>query len=89
MPQNSRKTLNFMLYLRAQVWSGNLGKPVTKFGNEELGPAMSVAISHQRATLAVGYHSGEVRTYDVLTGKSFISLCCLIKKFLRAAPKYI
>ena len=54
-----------------QVWSGNLGKPVTKFGNEELGPAMSVAISHQRATLAVGYHSGEVRTYDILTGKCF------------------
>lgn len=53
---------------KIKVWSGNLGKPIIQFGEEELGPAMSVAISSQRTTLAVGYHSGMVKTFDILTG---------------------
>ena len=36
----------------------------------DYGPAISVAISHQRATLAVGYHSGIVQVYDILTGNA-------------------
>jgi telomerase protein component 1 len=51
------------------VWSGHLGKPIATIGKEELGPAVSIAISPQQDLVAIGYHSGFIKVHDVLSGK--------------------
>ena len=52
-----------------QVWSGHLGKPVASLGQEEDGPAMTVSIHPGGESVAVGYHSGVVRAYDIMSGE--------------------
>ena len=50
------------------MWSGELGIPLHVLGSEENGAATSVSLSQDGSTVAVGYHSGYVRVYDVGTG---------------------
>ncbi|XP_059178831.1 telomerase protein component 1-like [Physella acuta] len=51
-----------------KVWSGDLGIPIHKIHTEKHGAAVSVSISPNGLTVAVGYHQGLVRTYDINTG---------------------
>ncbi|KAK3603040.1 hypothetical protein CHS0354_037788 [Potamilus streckersoni] len=53
---------------KIKVWSGHLGKQVPCIGDESFGPAMSVAIAPDGQSIAVGYHEGDVRIFDILTG---------------------
>ena len=61
----------FNYFIVFQVWSGHLGKPIITVGKEELGPAVSIAISPQQDVVAIGYHSGVIKVHDVQTGKGF------------------
>ncbi|XP_055874450.1 telomerase protein component 1-like isoform X1 [Biomphalaria glabrata] len=51
-----------------KVWSGELGIPLHKLPTTPLGAAVSVAIAPDGHTVAVGYHLGAVRLYDLNTG---------------------
>ena len=44
-------------------------------GNEDLGPAMSVAIAPNKELVAVGYHSGMIKTFDIFSGTNLVILC--------------
>ena len=50
------------------MWSGELGIPLHVLGSEENGAATSVSLPQDGTTVAVGYHTGYVRVYDVGTG---------------------
>lgn len=52
-----------------QVWSGHLGKPLHCLGKEEDGQVKCVALSPEGETLAVGYHEGDIKFYEVQTGR--------------------
>lgn len=54
------------------MWSGNLGKPVQCIGQEDHGAAMSVVLNPNCDVVYVGYHSGNVRSFDALTGEYYI-----------------
>jgi WD40 repeat protein len=57
-----------------QVWSGHMGKPMSSIPaspeqvGDDLGAAVSVAFDPSGDTVAVGYHEGQVRVYDRLSG---------------------
>ncbi|XP_033107315.1 telomerase protein component 1-like [Anneissia japonica] len=53
---------------KIKVWSGQLGKRVTTFESEDFGPAACVSLSSYGQYAAAGYHSGEVRVFDLTTG---------------------
>ncbi|XP_071942652.1 telomerase protein component 1-like [Antedon mediterranea] len=53
---------------KIKIWSGQLGRHVTTFESEELGGATSVSFSPYGQYAAAGYHSGEVRLFDLSTG---------------------
>ncbi|XP_053406458.1 telomerase protein component 1-like [Mercenaria mercenaria] len=58
---------------KVKVWSGHLGKPIITVGTEQLGPAVSIAISPQQDLVAIGYHSGVIKVHDVLSGTELYS----------------
>lgn len=47
------------------MWSGHLGKPLSTIEEPETGAAVSVAISPDRETVAIGYHSGYISIHIV------------------------
>ncbi|KAH9524948.1 hypothetical protein Btru_028330 [Bulinus truncatus] len=51
-----------------KVWSGELGIPLHKLHTTKFGAAVSVAIAPDGRSVAVGYHLGTVRVYDLNTG---------------------
>lgn len=55
---------------KVKVWSGNLGKPVQCIANE-YGAAMSVSLKSD--VVFVGYHSGDIRCFDTMTGWEIFS----------------
>jgi WD40 repeat protein len=60
-----------------------MGKPLHCLGEESDGQVKSVALSPDGETLAVGYHEGFIRFYDVPTGTSLprIFMLCLMTNF--------
>ncbi|KAJ8317249.1 hypothetical protein KUTeg_005153 [Tegillarca granosa] len=54
---------------KVKVWSGHLGKPVYCMGEESHGAAVSIALSPEGDSVATGYHEGQIRVFDVLSGK--------------------
>ena len=48
-----------------------MGTLLHNFQNEKHVPATCVTLSSQILTVAVGYHDGKVRQFDVSTGKNF------------------
>uniref|UniRef100_A0A5F8GHB9 Telomerase associated protein 1 n=1 Tax=Monodelphis domestica TaxID=13616 RepID=A0A5F8GHB9_MONDO len=48
---------------KVQMWSGSLGRPKGTLDSLPLSPALSVAISPDRAFVAVGHHSDGIRIY--------------------------
>ncbi|XP_036592246.1 telomerase protein component 1 isoform X2 [Trichosurus vulpecula] len=53
---------------KVQVWSGFLGRPKGDLGSLPLSPALSVAISPDRAHVAVGHHTDGIRIYSTSSG---------------------
>ncbi|XP_056665943.1 telomerase protein component 1 [Monodelphis domestica] len=53
---------------KVQMWSGSLGRPKGTLGSLPLSPALSVAISPDRAFVAVGHHSDGIRIYRTSSG---------------------
>ncbi|XP_052772400.1 telomerase protein component 1-like [Mya arenaria] len=58
---------------KVKVWSGNLGKPVGDIMAEDQDQAVSVAISPDRKSVAIGYHSGKIEIHDVQGGSKVCS----------------
>ncbi|XP_012935535.1 telomerase protein component 1 [Aplysia californica] len=59
---------------QVKVWSGDLGIPVHRLDTQNNGAATSVCISPSGLMLAVGYHLGQVRIYDVNTGVKMVEI---------------
>uniref|UniRef100_A0A4X2LLE4 Telomerase associated protein 1 n=1 Tax=Vombatus ursinus TaxID=29139 RepID=A0A4X2LLE4_VOMUR len=53
---------------KVQVWSGFLGRPKGTLGSLPLSPALSVAISPDRAHVAVGHHTDGIIIYSTSSG---------------------
>uniref|UniRef100_A0A5F8HJR7 Telomerase associated protein 1 n=1 Tax=Monodelphis domestica TaxID=13616 RepID=A0A5F8HJR7_MONDO len=53
---------------KVQMWSGSLGRPKGTLDSLPLSPALSVAISPDRAFVAVGHHSDGIRIYRTSSG---------------------
>ncbi|XP_074091083.1 telomerase protein component 1 isoform X1 [Macrotis lagotis] len=53
---------------KVQVWSGFLGQPKGSLGSLSLSPALSVAISPDRAYVAVGHHTDGINIYSTSSG---------------------
>jgi len=51
-----------------KVWSGSLGQPVGRFGDESNGAALCVAFHREGQQVLAGFHSGQLRLYDITTG---------------------
>lgn len=59
---------------KVRVWSGSLGQFRNTYSSENPSPALCVAISPQGYSVAVGYHSENVKVFDMLSGE-IISEC--------------
>ncbi|XP_043914013.1 telomerase protein component 1 [Protopterus annectens] len=59
---------------KVRVWSGSLGQFRSTYSTENPSPALCVAVSPQGCSVAVGYHSENVKVFDMLSG-GIISEC--------------
>lgn len=55
---------------KVRLWSGQLGQEVVRAGAQEFGAASAAAFSATGDQVAVGYHLGHIRVYDVKSGLS-------------------
>ncbi|XP_021378535.1 telomerase protein component 1-like [Mizuhopecten yessoensis] len=53
---------------KVKVWSGHLGLPTLKIGEEGGEPIVAVRFDPDCTVVALGYHSGTVKVFDVLSG---------------------
>lgn len=53
-----------------QVWSSDLGFPLSQLGSMDFGSATCVVFDTTGQYVAAGYHNGHVRLFDVNTGKN-------------------
>ena len=51
-----------------KVWSGTMGRPITSVGSEALGFVHKLVFDHQAQLIAVGYHDGHVRQFNLQSG---------------------
>lgn len=54
------------------MWSGHMGIEVHCIGNKDNDAATSVALSRDGESVAVGYHEGATKVFDVTTGWSWL-----------------
>ncbi|XP_033757244.1 LOW QUALITY PROTEIN: telomerase protein component 1-like [Pecten maximus] len=53
---------------KVKVWSGHLGLTLLKLGEEGGEPIVSICLNPDCSNVALGYHTGIVKVFDVFTG---------------------
>ena len=65
---------NILFLFFFQVWSGTLGKKIMTLGDKNFSHATATSFSPNGAQVAVGYHDGYVRLYEVSSGAELFAL---------------
>ena len=65
---NGRQLITVSNDQKVKVWSGTLGEVVNKVGKAEYGPASATVFCKGGELVAVGYHHGDLRVFDVNSG---------------------